>query len=356
VNGCARSLLLLAAASSVGAILSPTRGSAGTVLSDAAAAMNPGDWVQLATNGIGTALLDTVSGGVGHILPYADKMHWDPVTSRVYFMDSDDPGDGRRFVAYDEASNAWVVLPDPWTDTGVAHQYGLADIDVAGRRIYNIMPDGDRGTYYDFATQSFISFSVPAAAYSCCGAVAYFPERGSLVYAHGPDLLERVTSSGQWRTLSSSINTTYHAIAHYDPVHKLVIFGGGNDSNRTFYKLDQNGQVTTLKQPPINLESPRVEFVVNPATGAFFVFGLGQHFYSYDAMADTWTTLDAPSVPSNLWTGSGGNLLTTVGTAIARYGVAFFTSCENGGTCSVHLYKYAPPPPIPSSPAQLTAN
>src|SRR4029077_10186430 len=136
-------LILLFAVSVASALLLPARVTAGvseTALANAAAALNPGDWVELATGNIDTALKDTVTGGSGHLLTYADKFHWDPVTGRAYLFTRDDPGDGRRFVAYDEATNAWVVLPDPW-GAGVAHQYGLADIDVNGRRIYTIMPD-----------------------------------------------------------------------------------------------------------------------------------------------------------------------------------------------------------------------
>ena len=317
--------------------------------------MSPGDWVELPTAGISNALLDGGQGGVANILPYADKLHWDPITSRVYFMNSDDPGDGRRFVAYDEATNQWIVLPDPWGGNGVAHQYGLVDIDVSGRRIYSIMPDGDNGTYFDLTTQSFNTLSVSGGAYSCCGAVAYFPERDSLVYANGSTLKERL-DSGQWQNFSGSVNTSYHAIAHYNPVHKLVVFGGGNDSSRSFYRLSENGQVTSLRQPPVDLESPRVEFVVNPATGDFFVFGRGQRFYTYDPVADVWSALDASSVPSEIWVGGefGANLLTTVATPIARYGVAFFASCAVGGGCSVHLYKYGDAPPLPSPPDSVT--
>jgi hypothetical protein len=170
--------------------------------------------------------------------------------------------------------------------------------------------------------------------------------------------MERLDSTGQWNDFSASINTTYHSIAHYDPVHKLVLFGGGNDSNRTFYKLDQSGQITALKAPPLNLESPRVEFVVDPSTGLFLVFGFGQLYYSYNPATDSWTTLPASSVPATIWTGNeyNGNMLTTVATPISRYGIAFLASCENGGTCRVHLYKFGPPPPVPNAPGTLTAN
>lgn len=331
--------------------------SAGTVLSDTAAAMQPGEWIELQTGGIDAALLDSVQGGVQHILPYADKLHWDPQDQRAYFMNSDDPGDGRRFVAYDEASNQWEVLPDPWGGPGVAHQYGLVDIDVIGRRIYSIMPNSTSGSYFDLATERWSNISVPGGAYSCCGALANFPERGSLVFAHGSTVRERTHSNGQWSSASTNINTSYHAVAHYSSSHNLVVFGGGNDSSRTFYKMTQNGQVSSLGSPPINLESPRVEFVENPVTGDFMVFGIGQRYYLYDPADDRWTAQPASSVPSKIWAGTefGANLLATVATSIPQYGVSLFVSCAVGGSCSAHLYKFGPALPAPDAPADLNA-
>jgi len=358
MNKCVRRVAVSALAVALNATLLSSPGVAGTVLGDAAAGLSPGQWVQLSTTGISAALLDQVSGGVQNILPYADKLHWDPVSSRIYLMNSDDPGDGRRFVAYDLLTNAWLVLPDPWSGSGVAHQYGLVDIDVTGRRIYSIMPDGSDGTYFNLTTSTFTSFSIPSSAYSCCGAAALFPERDSLVYAHGSRLRERRNGTGQWSDLSSSINTSYHSIAHYNPVHKLVVFGGGNDSSRTFYKLSQNGSITTLKQPPLNLESPRVEFVVNPVTGNYLVFGMGKKLYSYDPILDAWTSQSTTSVPVAVWSGTefGANLLTTVATVLPSHGAAFFVSCAVGGGCSVHLYKFGSATAAPGAPANVAVN
>jgi hypothetical protein len=358
VNELVRSLVLPSAlAVAITAAILPLRSAEGSALSDAAAALSPGQWIEFSTGGIANALLDDATGGVGHIMPYADKLHWDPVTNRIYYIGSDDPGDGRRFVAYDEASNAWVVLPDPWSSSSVNHQYGLVEIDVAGRRIYSIMPAGDNGLIFNLTTSTFGNLSFPSLPSAPYLAAAYFPERGALIYPHGQNLRQR-TDAGQWSVLSTSINTTYHAIAHYNPVHKLVVFGGGNDSNRTFYRLSQGGQVTTLRQPPIALESPRVEFVVNPSDGSFLVFGRGPTLHSYDPVADVWSSRQASSVPTDVWAGgvTGYNILPVVATTIARYGIGFFVSCYDGGDCAVHLYKFAPAPPIPNAPTALTAN
>jgi hypothetical protein len=351
----AQFLLLSAAACIVSVLFAPTR-AAGSALSDAAAAMAPGEWRELTTTGIRAALSDSVPVGVSSILPYADKMHWDPQTNRVYFVNSDDPGDGRRFVAYDEPTNSWVTLPDPWTSTTVSHQYGLADIDVVGRRLYVAQANGESMQAYDLSTQTWGGVSMPTSQYSIAGALAYFPERNSIIYTHGPNLRER-QSSGTWRNLGS-INTTYHAITYYNPVHKLVIFGGGNDSSYTFYKLNQAGQVTALRTPPVALESPRVEFVADTVHGQFLVFSRGKRFFYYDPVSDVWTEQSTASVPAGIWVGSEYNtpLLMTVATPIHRYGVAFFTGCAVAGECKVHLYKFAEPPPMPNAPTNLTVN
>jgi hypothetical protein len=191
----------------------------------------------------------------------------------------------------------------------------------------------------------------------CCGGAAFFVDRNTLVFAQRNVIRER-SSTGQWTTLSSSINTSYHAVAHYSPVNKLVIFGGGNDTSRNFYKLSQSGQITTLRSPPLALESPRIEIVSNPSDGNFLVVGFGRTLYSYNPVADTWTSLSTTGVPTALWSGagSGANVLNTVGTTMTRYGIAFFAACENGAACNVILYKFAPAPASPNPPTALTAN
>lgn len=322
-------------------LTTPRLSSAGTALGDLAASMEPGTWAELTTLSISVALTDPVTGGVGHILPYAEGMRWDPVTRKVYLINSDDPGDGRRFVVYSELTNAWIVLPDPWTGTGVAHQYDGTDIDVTHRVLYTVMPDGDNGRKYNLDTGLFTNMpAFPNMPYSCCEASVYFPEMNGLILLNNGDLYKLSDSTNQWSTVATGFNTSYHSFAEYNPMHKVVVFGGGNNTSKNFYKLNSAGQVTTLGMPPIGLEVPRMEFVYDPASGLYLVFDNKQHFYTYNVLTDTWTPQSIAEVPSAIWATSDPNQFNTVVAPISTYGVLMFTNCQNS-TCRVYLYKHA---------------
>jgi hypothetical protein len=327
-------------------------------LSERAVSLQPGAWAELKTRDIRAVLSDAVVGGVGHILSYADHLHWDPITERAYLISSDDPGDGRRFVAYDEATNSWVVLLDPWASAGVAHQYGLTDIDVANRRMYSIVPDGNSGKTYNLTTGVWSDMpAFPSFPYVCCGAAVYFPERGALIYVHGA-ALRQLDDGGEWSTISSAINTSYHAIAAYSSVRQVVIFGGGSNTAYNFYKVNASKQVTILSSPPVALESPRVEIVPDPVTGNFLVFGRGQYFYIYNPATDAWVDQSSMGVPSEIWAGYGSDLLSTVATPIPKYNIVLFASCDWQWGCAVHIYKHAggtPGTAAPTTSANLQA-
>lgn len=327
---------------SIGLFLTtPRLSSAGTAMGDLATSMEPGTWAELSTLNISTALVDLATGGVGHILPYAEGMRWDPITKKVYLINSDDPGDGRRFVTYSELTNTWSVLPDPWTGTGVAHQYDGTDIDVVHRVLYTVMPDGDTGRKYNLDTGVFTNMpTFPNMAYSCCEASVYFPEMNGLILLNNGDLYKLSDSTNQWSTVATGFNTSYHSFAEYNAMHKVVVFGGGNDTSKNFYKLNSAGQVTTLRTPPIGLEVPRMEFIYDPASGLYLVFNNKQQFYTYNVLTDTWTAQSIAGVPSAIWETSDTNQFNTVATPISTYGVIMFTNCRVS-TCRVYLYKHA---------------
>ena len=69
--------------------------------------------------------------------------------------------------------------------------------------------------------------------------------KGALIFAEKELAVVRLfdAASGAWTILSDGQLPMgpYHNFAEYNPVHKVVIFGGGNGSN-DIYKLDTCGQ------------------------------------------------------------------------------------------------------------------
>ena len=84
----------------------------------------------------------------------------------------------------------------------------------------------------------------------------------------------------------------YHEIARYNPVHKVIVFGGGNDSkgfvSREMWKLNADGKVTKLHEAPISIGITHTIFVVDPVTGQYLVFARDGSVYEYDVVADDW--------------------------------------------------------------------
>ena len=330
-------------------------------LSQLAGSMQAGTWAELTTANLSTVFSDSVSGGVGHILPYAEGMRWDPVTKKVYYIGSDDPGDGRRFVSYSEDTNSWTALPDPWTGSGVAHEYDGTDIDLMNRVLHTVMPNGNVGYSYNLDSGIFANMpAFPGLPYSCCEASVYFPEMQGLILLNWGNLYKLGDLTKQWSTVATGFSTTYHSFAEYNPIHKVVVFGGGNDSTRNFYKLDSSGQVTVLNAPPINLQVPRIEFTYDPVSGLYLVYTMQGTFYTYNVLTDTWALQSSAGIP--IFVGSGSDILSAVAAPVSLYGVVMWVACESGGSgsCRTYLYKHSSSETssdtvVPTTPTNLTA-
>ena len=89
----------------------------------------------------------------------------------------------------------------------------------------------------------------------------------------------------------------YHSVGVYNPVHKVVLFGGGNNATRKIHKLDSSLNVVPLGNAPIDIRTTSSIVTVDPASGDYLVFGEGKLFYKYDITTDTWTQLNSSSVP-----------------------------------------------------------
>jgi hypothetical protein len=329
-----------------------------SALSTLAASLTQGQWGQLTGVGNKGTLIDTFPIGVGSVLPFADSIPWDPINRRAYFMNSDDPGDGRRFVAYDEATNGFVTIPDIWGG-GVNHIYGLLDIDIVNRRLWWGGSVGTTIGYVDLTDESFVSLNSEIPwGFVVAPALCYFPDRESVIFvdALGPGsarLWERRNDGTTWAQIGSGLNASYHAICHYNSVNKLVMFGGGNESTRAVYTLDSNGVITgPLGGVPgnVSLRAPNTVIQDNPVTGDFHVLnreGSNRAYNFWNPVTNTWATQSLAPTPNDVWQGNetNNNHLMTVTTTIPEYKVMFFVSAPDGafsGTdITTWLYKYA---------------
>src|SRR5262245_51023648 len=97
-----------------------------SVLSNAAASMQPGTWLQITTSNINPTLTGT-GGASGFIFGYADSIKWDPVTRQLFYVGQDhgEPDQTQAFVSYSDDTNSWSTLPSTsWMHVGLTPSHG----------------------------------------------------------------------------------------------------------------------------------------------------------------------------------------------------------------------------------------
>ncbi|HEX6704212.1 MAG TPA: hypothetical protein VF169_05580, partial [Albitalea sp.] len=165
-------------------------------------------------------------------------------------------------------------------------------------------------------------------------------------------------STNSWSTLATGLSMgPYHNIAIYNPVHKIVLFGGGNDSAQ-LYKLDATGKVTAIANAPALIGILQSVFTADPASGKYLLFTSAGLVYEYDVATNKWGTLPNASIP--MFNASGNRIMWRIAIPISTYGVIAFLA-EGGDTDTrVMLYRHASGQAIPvdttppAAPAQIS--
>lgn len=336
-----------------------------TQMSDLASRMQPGTWAELVTSNINTAL--STSGASGFIFGYTEDIQWDPNSHKLLFVGGDH-GDTMRFVTYSESTNSWQIPPQPsWIPGGTNHGYDHHAIDPVAGVFYT------RQGYYG---KIFQRYKIASGTWSalpsndlleydqCCAGVEYFPEMAGLVWVQGGEtgsgggvfLYQESTTS--WTRLGRDLPMgDYHNFAEYNPVHKVMIFGGGNNAGQAFNKMNSAGQITRLRNSPIELGTQQAVVTVDPVSGEFLVFAANNTFYTYDVLSDTWSNRSGNTPVF------GGAVHGVVASPISTYGVTLFVTALTS-PFKVYLYKHSagggtPAPALdttaPTAPANLSA-
>ncbi len=330
----------------------------GTVLGDLAAKMPPGTWAELNTSGFSGAFLETAPGAP--ITIYADSAAWDPNSRRFLYLGAPHMQPW-KFILYDDLTNMWSSGPLPESCMAIpagciGHGYDHNAINQAAGDFYH-RPYNSRNVYQykggAWSPLPAISSSVMPVV-GITGGLQYFPELGGLVYIQGADggVYFLKTGTSQWSSLAQNLAMgPYHNFIEYNPVHKVMIFGGGN--NRTdIYKLDATGTITKMKNAPsgyyIGINSTIV--AVDPVSGKFLIFGPDGSFYAYDIITDTWQ-LQGGTRPQLVIPDTNRSAIVS---PISTYGVVMFVTYD-GPNSKVYLYKHSPMgPPDTTSPAAPT--
>ncbi len=363
-----------------------------SVLSDLAATVQPGTFVELEIDGdISTCqamipplpLNDPDTGDeipqrnyLGNILEFTDEALWDPTGRDIYIMGTRRPYKrwDQGFVKYSEETNSWEILDLPPFGVG-AHGYDNAALDAQRREYYwSRIGMANNVWAMDLATQTWRRLPDAPIQAGQFSAIEYFPELDRLVFFDGLNASEYALynpETAQWEDPTVLTDVPFGAVSHfseYNPNHGVMLFGGGYnytaggtipdptpdvDESRRFYMLDREKTVTRLADAPTKLGQFGVGPVqtIDPNSGNLVVFQ-GQPndgsspcpdplpVWEYDLGSDTWNQTGTQQL-SDRWC-----RMNTVAVPLYEYGVNFVVSVKNETDCRVHLYRHSPMEPI----------
>lgn len=268
-----------------------------TNLETLAAMLSPGQWGVLKTDNLSDGLLKVdYEGKRLHIAGWTDDAKWDPNTNQLFFMGFRKKP---KFVAYQQASNAWRVIDEDksWPHEGnYGHLYGNNAFDPASGRFFYHVSSAKTVYIYSLADGSWQS--TPEIPYPASGttSIEYFPELGGILRLSRVGMELFVEQSQSWQQLGKIPDMGYHSLMRYNPHRAEVLVAGGTYEPRKLYRVAASGEVSELPELPEPVTIRADKLLVHPVTGHYLLF-TENGLYNLDVENGIYTPISDFSYP-----------------------------------------------------------
>lgn len=301
-----------------------------TALELAAESLAPGAFAEFKTEGYE---YQTLMRGED-ILAYSGKAGYDARNRQVHLIGQVHLKGPPVHIRYDLATNAWTQMPtSEWAKPlKWFHAYENNAADGEGGYFFHNASASGLVHRFEAAKNEWTTLPELKAPHGHGMALAYFPERRSLIRYLGKEVWEFNSAAGQWAALSKEAAAgPYHNLACYSAGFKTVLLGGGNGSGQ-LYRLDIQGKLNASKPAPFNLGVGMSLTECDPASGELVAVSNAGKVAAYHPGQDTWREL-AAAAPFK-----GGHGVSVA--PIRGAGVLFYFSSAPQGM-KVWLYKHA---------------
>jgi hypothetical protein len=330
----------------------------GSVLSDAVATMNAGNWKKITTN----LTKEMLCQGASYFPSFASDLGYDPKTQKIFFLGG---GHGRtwNFIIYDIATNTFedvwsgsLTLPLSCMASSTAdsacpdHEYDCIAMDTDSSIFYFLSRKGEGGTGPIGA--SMFRYDINASTWSVhpemiatgirldvgMGVEYFTPLKKFVVYSarRGRPGLQIFDHQGRWTKLGGYVTGHYPNFVLYNTHNKKIYFGGSNSGGTSWEELDTNLNITAIPNSPVSGESSSENLMHDAATGDILLLKEAGSLYACNVYGTkSWRTVDNSPPPM-----AGGK--DVLSCDLTDYYANFFIASEtNGNNAEVWLYKHS---------------
>lgn len=337
--------------------------SSASTLSDAAAALSPGESIRVAT--VLPASLLNLDGF--EFLQWGSSAVWDPLRREFRYIGKRYSPYPYRFLVYDEKTNSWTSNRSLHSDlTGSLSGHGYDHNTV----------DPRTGTHYFYFNSSVYAWSgtwsvirLPSGYRSVAAGLTWVDQFAQTGVAHSGLLFVDDASllrydGTNWISLGSTPVQSYHTVAEYSPGGNAVLIGAGNGGNAMWKVNSQTRGVASVATPPFNLGAAESQGLLVAAPGADQFVGWDKSsggWTQYDVSANAWSPIARSSGAGSSAQAGAPNLSSSytsvIAAPISTYGVIMFVQVLGSNDAAVWLYKHSSGAQerVPNPPSELSA-